>query len=148
MTLINKTFLPIINSKNQNWFIIDCKEQKLGRLSTLIVNLLRGKIKSYYFSSINNKNYIILINANLIKINKKNKYYFVNKPGKPGHSLKIKKFIDCKIESIILQSIKGMLSSVEKKNFIKKLKIYTNEIHLHKSQLPIKYQKIKNDLKL
>jgi large subunit ribosomal protein L13 len=52
MNSLNKTFLPTKNYKNRNWFIIDCKDQKLGRLATIIAALLKGKVKPHY-SSIN-----------------------------------------------------------------------------------------------
>ena len=45
MNSLNKTFLPTKNYKNRNWFMIDCKKQKLGRLATIIALLLKGKIK-------------------------------------------------------------------------------------------------------
>jgi VanZ family protein len=41
MNSLNKTFLPTKNYKNRNWFIIDCKGQKLGRLATIIVIIKR-----------------------------------------------------------------------------------------------------------
>jgi large subunit ribosomal protein L13 len=44
MNSLNKTFLPTENYKI-NWFIIDCEGQKLGRLATIIVTLLKGKVK-------------------------------------------------------------------------------------------------------
>jgi large subunit ribosomal protein L13 len=52
MNSLNKTFLPTKNYKNRNWFIIDCKGQKLGRLATIIAALLKGKIKPHYHPSI------------------------------------------------------------------------------------------------
>ena len=45
MNSFNKTFLPIQNYKNRNWYLIDCKGQTLGRLATIIVALLKGKGK-------------------------------------------------------------------------------------------------------
>ena len=48
MNSLNKTFLPTNDSKNRNWFIIDCEKQKLGRLATILVAILRGKIKPHY----------------------------------------------------------------------------------------------------
>ena len=94
MTSLNKTFLPNQEYENRNWFIIDCKGQKLGRLATIIVSLLKGKIKSYYYPSIDVGDYIILINAKSIVINKDSKHYIVNKPGRPGRSLKIRNVRD------------------------------------------------------
>jgi large subunit ribosomal protein L13 len=50
MNSLNKTFLPNKNYKNRNWFIIDCKGQKLGRLATIIAALLKGKSKTTLLS--------------------------------------------------------------------------------------------------
>ena len=52
MNSLNKTFLPTKNSKNRNWYLIDCKGQSLGRLATNIAELLKGKLKSQYHPSI------------------------------------------------------------------------------------------------
>jgi large subunit ribosomal protein L13 len=69
MNSLNKTFLPTKNYKNRNWFIIDCKGQKLGRLATIIVALLKGKVKPHYYPSIDIGDYIILLNADSIILN-------------------------------------------------------------------------------
>jgi large subunit ribosomal protein L13 len=78
MNSLNKTFLPTKNYKNRNWFIIDCKGQKLGRLATIIAALLKGKIKPHYYPSIDIGDYIILINADSIIVNEDSKHYIVN----------------------------------------------------------------------
>ena len=62
MNSLNKTFLPTKSYKNRNWFIIDCKGQTLGRLSTIIVKLLKGKIKPQYYPGTDIGDYVILIN--------------------------------------------------------------------------------------
>jgi ribosomal protein L13 len=97
MNSLNKTFLPTKNYKNRNWFIIDCKGQKLGRLATIIVALLKGKMKPQYHPAIDIGDYIILINADFIILNEDSKHYIVNfgrqsktllifkeRPGLPG----------------------------------------------------------------
>jgi ribosomal protein L13 len=95
MNSLNKTFLPTKNYKNRNWFIIDCKGQKLGRLATIIAALLKGKIKPHYYPSIDIGDYVVLINADSIIVNEDSKHYIVYNPGRPGHSLKIKNVSDC-----------------------------------------------------
>ena len=92
MCSLNKTFLPTQNYKNQNWFLIDCKGQSLGRLATLITSLLKGKIKPQYHPSVDTGDYVVLINAESIVINDDSKHYLVYNPGRPGSSLKIKNF--------------------------------------------------------
>ena len=109
MNSLNKTFLPTKNYKNRNWFIIDCTGQKLGRLATIITTLLKGKIKPQYNPSIDIGDYVILINADSIILNENSKHYIVNKPGRPGRSLKIKNATDCLPKFTIEKAVKGML---------------------------------------
>ena len=137
MDSLNKTFLPTKNYKNRNWFIIDCKGQKLGRLATIIVTLLKGKIKPHYYPSIDIGDYIILINADSIILNETAKHYIVNKPGRPGRSLKIKNVVDCLPKFTIERAVKGMLSETETKRLMRRLKIYNDQNHSHQAQTPI-----------
>jgi len=138
MNSLNKTFLPTKNYKNRNWFIIDCKGQKLGRLATIIVTLLKGKVKPNYHPSIDMGDYIVLINADLIILNENSKHYIVNKPGQPGHSLKIKNVLDCLPKLTIERAVKGMLSETETKRLMRRLNIYNSQDHPHQAQAPIK----------
>lgn len=138
MTSLNKTFLPTLNNKNRNWFIIDCKGQKLGRLVTFIIALLKGKIKPNYYSSVDIGAYVILINADLIKINKNSKHFIVNTPGRPGHSLRIRNATDSTAKFTIERAIKGMLPARKTKRLIRRVNIYCGEKHPHLAQNPIK----------
>jgi large subunit ribosomal protein L13 len=137
MNSLNKTFLPTKHYKNRNWFIIDCKGQKLGRLATIIVALLKGKVKPNYHPSIDMGDYIILINADSIILNETSKHYIVNKPGRPGRSLKIKNVLDCLPKLTIERAIKGMLSETETKRLMRRVNIYNNQNHPHQAQSPI-----------
>jgi large subunit ribosomal protein L13 len=137
MNSLNKTFLPTQNYKNRNWFLIDCKGQSLGRLATLITNLLKGKIKPQYHPSVDTGDYIILINAESIIINEDSKHYLVYNPGRPGHSLKIKNVSDCLPKLTIERAVKRMLSKTETKRLMRRLKIYNDQNHIHHAQNPI-----------
>ena len=137
MSSLNRTFLPTENYENRRWYIIDCKGQTLGRLATLVANLLKGKTKTYYYPSIDTGDYIILINANSIKINKDSKHYLVFNPGRPGRSLKIRTAQSSIPKFTIEHAIKGMLSRTEKKRLIRRLNIYNDENYLQKAQNPI-----------
>ena len=134
MNLSNKTFLPTKNYKNRNWFLIDCTGQRLGRLATIIVALLKGKIKSDYHPSVDTGDYIVLINADSIILNEDSKHYIVNKPGRPGSSLKIKNVTDCLPKLTIERAVKGMLSETETKRLMRRLNIYNNQNHNHQAQ--------------
>lgn len=138
MTSLNKTFLPDQNYKNRDWFILDCKGQKVGRLATIIVGLLKGKSKSEYYPSIDAGAFVILINAESIIFNKESKHYIVNKPGRPGHALKIKNVFDSLPKLTIERAVKGMLSKSETKRLIQRLNIYNDQAHPHFAQNPKK----------
>jgi large subunit ribosomal protein L13 len=137
MNSLNKTFLPTKGYKNRNWFIIDCEGQKLGRLATILVALLRGKVKPHYHPSIDTGDYIILLNADSIILNPEAKQYIVSNPGRPGHSLKIKSVSDCLPKFVIQRAVKGMLSETETKRLMRRLRIYSDQKHDHQAQNPI-----------
>jgi len=136
MNSLNKTFLPTQNYKNQNWFLIDCKGQSLGRLATLITSLLKGKIKPQYHPSVDTGDYIVLINAESIMVNDDSKHYLVYNPGRPGRSLKIKNVSDCLPKLTIERAVKRMLSKTETKRLMRRLKIYNDQQHFHQAQNP------------
>ena len=138
MNSLNKTFLPINDYKNRNWFVIDCKDQKLGRLATILVALLRGKVKPQYHPSVDTGDYIILLNADSIILNPDAKQYIVSNPGRPGHSLKIKNVSDCLPKFVIQRAVKGMLSETETKRLMRRLRIYNDQNHEHQAQNPTK----------
>jgi large subunit ribosomal protein L13 len=136
MNSLNKTFLPTQNYKNRNWFIIDCKNQKLGRIATIIVALLKGKTKPHYYPSVDIGDYVILLNADSIIVNENSKHYIVNKPGRPGYALKIKNVSECLPKFTIERAIKGMLSETETKRLMRRLNIYSDKNHPHRAQNP------------
>lgn len=137
MTALNKTFLPNKKYENRNWFIIDCKNQKVGRLATIVVSILKGKIKPHYYPSIDVGDYVILINAKSIIVNPDSKHYLVYKPGRPGHSLKIQNAVDSLPKLTIERAVKGMLSDSEKRRLLRRLTISNNDNHPHTAQNPI-----------
>jgi large subunit ribosomal protein L13 len=137
MNSLNKTFLPTQDYKNRNWFVIDCKGQKLGRIATIIASLLKGKGKPHYYPSIDTGDSVILINADSVIVNKDSKHYIVSNPGRPGHALKIKKVSECLPKFTIERAVKGMLSETEKKRLMRRLKIYNGNTHSHQAQSPI-----------
>lgn len=137
MSSLNKTFLSNKKYENRHWYLIDCKGQKLGRLATFIASILKGKIKTYYHPSIDVGDYIILVNADSIIINKNSQHYLVFNPGRPGSSLKIRNVQDSLPKFTIEHAVKGMLSRTEKKRLMRRLNIYNDHNHPHKAQNPI-----------
>jgi len=138
------TFLPIKTSNNiyKKWYLIDAKEQKLGRLSTKISLLLTGKHKSDYTPSLNKVDYVIVINAKEIQVTgkKEKQKLYRSHSGRPG-GMKIKTFTEVKNyfpEKLIEKSVKGMLpKGILGRQFYTQLKIYSDNTHPHIAQNPI-----------
>ena len=139
---MNRTYLQNNNQKEQ-WFYIDAENQILGRLSTQIASGLKNKRSIYYTPHQLSKSYIIVINADKVKVSGLKKYNKIYKrhSGRPG-GLKQERFIDLQKrlpERIIEKAVKGMLpkNALGRKLFTQ-LKIYSGNTHPHKAQKPLK----------
>nr|AYR06419.1 ribosomal protein L13 [Rhodogorgon sp.] len=138
---MNKTYIPIKNLEIK-WYIIDAKNQTLGRLSTYIATVLRGKNKPTYAPYHLNKSYVIVINAERITITgaKNHQKMYRQHSGRPG-GLKVETFRQLKERiptRIIEKSVKGMLpkGSLGRRLFTH-LKVYCGPSHPHNAQAPI-----------
>nr|YP_009500420.1 ribosomal protein L13 [Gracilariopsis heteroclada]AXE43582.1 ribosomal protein L13 [Gracilariopsis heteroclada] len=144
---MNKTYIPRIKVNNQ-WFLVNAENQNLGRLSSKVAQILKGKSITTYSPHLNSKIYIVLLNSKLINITGKKKLNKIYKKhsGYPG-GLKEKKFHEIQAKQpnkILEQSIKGMLPKGRLgRQLFKQLKIYAENIHPHEAQKP---QIIKLDL--
>nr|AOM64659.1 ribosomal protein L13 [Riquetophycus sp.] len=139
---MNKTYIPKnIRDKNRIWYLIDAQEQNLGRLSTQISILLRGKNDVLYTPNVNSMNYIIVINAKYINITgqKRSQKIYKRHSGRPG-GLKMETFnqLNHRIPArIIEKSIRGMLPhNALGRQLFKQLKIYGDKNHPHAAQKP------------
>nr|YP_009511111.1 ribosomal protein L13 [Hydropuntia rangiferina]AXI96784.1 ribosomal protein L13 [Hydropuntia rangiferina]UAD87465.1 ribosomal protein L13 [Hydropuntia rangiferina] len=137
---MNKTYV-IKQQRCSQWYIIDAKNKNLGRLSSKVANLLKGKNSKLYTPYINHKIYIVLINSKLINVTGKktfNKNYKKHS-GYPG-GLKTQTFNDIlsqKPNMILEKAIKGMLpKGILGRQLFRQLKIYPNNNHPHASQKP------------
>lgn len=140
---MNETFIPASNYKKKKWYVIDCKEKQLGRLASIVVFLLSGKLKSYYHPSIDLGDYVILINAEHIILNRSIDRFHVFKPGRPGRSLK--KLINAHPHQILERCIFGMMpKGIAKSHLSKRLKIYQGKNHPHFAQNPIEINDLNN----
>ena len=125
----------------QKWYLIDCSNQTLGRLSVRVANILRGKTKPEYTPNADVGDFVVLINAKNIKVTgskNENKIYYSHS-GYPGGIKKInfKDLLDKDPEKVLRNSVKGMLPKNKlNRQIIKKLKIYSDEVHPHEAQNP------------
>ena len=123
----------------QKWYLIDCSNQTLGRLSVRVANILRGKTKPEYTPNADVGDFVVLINAKNIKVSgskNENKIYYSHS-GYPGGIKKInfKDLLEKDPQKVLRNSVKGMLPKNKlNRQIIKKLKIYSDEVHPHEAQ--------------
>ena len=124
-----------------DWYIVDASNKVLGRLATKLADKLRGKDKSTFTPHIDGGDYVVVINAEKVKVtgNKfNNKKYYTHSSYPGGLKIKIfKDLIKTKPEYIIEKAVKGMLPKNKLgKQIFKKLKVYKGSEHPHESQQP------------
>jgi large subunit ribosomal protein L13 len=126
---------------DHKWYVIDATDQTLGRLSSEVASILRGKHKPIYTPNVDTGDFIIVINAAKIRLTgnkltqKKMRWY----TGYPGGLKEIDygSLLQKKPERIIEAAIKGMLPHNRLgQAMFKKLKVYRGSEHPHQAQKP------------
>jgi large subunit ribosomal protein L13 len=125
----------------QKWYLIDAEDAVLGRLAVRIANYLRGKNKPTFTPNSDTGDFIIVINAEKVKLTGKkldNKIYYSHS-GYPG-GLKAETARDRLSrypERVLTDAVWGMLPKGRLgRAMIKKLKVYKGPEHPHKAQKP------------
>lgn len=126
----------------QKWVLIDATNKTLGRLSTKIANIIRGKSKAVFSSNSDCGDYVIVINAEKIKLTGKKldeKMYYKDSRYIGGlKKTSAENLLNKKPQDLLYTAVKGMLPKTKLSNaVIKKLKIYSGNEHPHTAQTPI-----------
>lgn len=125
----------------RKWYLIDATDVVLGRLSTAVATILRGKNKPIFTPNIDTGDHVIVINADKIKLTgkKATKKFYYHHSNHPG-GLKVKtagQIRENTPEKLIEISVRGMLpkNSLGRQQF-KKLHVYAGAEHNHMAQQP------------
>lgn len=125
----------------RNWFIVDATGQTLGRFASRVAKILMGKHKPTYTPNVDNGDFVIVINAEKIKVTGKkltDKIYY-HHTGYIGNlrAETLKDRLKKRPEEVIYDAVYGMIPKTRLgKRIIKKLKIYRGSQHPHISQKP------------
>ena len=136
-----KTFSAKAGEINHDWFVVDAADKTLGRLASEIAHRLRGKHKPEYTPHVDTGDYIVVINAEKIRVTgakAKDKIYH-HHTGYPGgiKSISFEKLIEKAPERVIQGAVKGMLPrNPLGRAMFKKLKVYAGTEHPHTAQQP------------
>jgi large subunit ribosomal protein L13 len=137
-----KTFSAKPAEVKRDWYVIDADGKTLGRLSTEIARRLRGKHKAEYTPHVDTGDYIIVVNAEKIRVTgtkERDKIYYKH-TGYIGNmkSISLGKLREKKPERIIETAVKGMLpKNPLGRAMFKKLKVYAGPSHQHQAQQPL-----------
>ncbi len=132
-------------SVQRKWHIVDGTNQTVGRISSKIAAVLRGKNKAYYSPHVDCGDFVIVINADKVVFtgNKINYKEYQNVSGYPGgQKIEIAKdLLKRRPEQIIERAVKGMLpkNRLGRKMF-KKLFVYAGAEHPHGAQQPTPFK--------
>ncbi len=125
----------------RDWFVVDAEGKTLGRLATEIAARLRGKHKPSYTPHVDTGDYIIVVNAEKVKVtgNKAQDKIYYRHTGYIGNlkSISFDKLQDKAPERIIENAVKGMLPrNPLGRQMYRKLKVYAGPNHDHAAQQP------------
>jgi large subunit ribosomal protein L13 len=126
----------------RNWYVADATNQTLGRMSSKIASVLRGKNKAYYTPHFDCGDYVIVINSGKVKLtgNKLEDKEYLTYSGYPGgqKSATAKILINSRPNVMIERAVKGMLPKNRLgRAMYKKLFVYEGAEHPHAAQKPV-----------
>jgi large subunit ribosomal protein L13 len=130
------------NDVERQWYVVDVKDQILGRVSTKIAELLMGKNKTNYVPNIDCGDYVIVVNASKVKLTrgKELKKFYYTHSGFPG-GLKVTRFDEMMKKNpdyIIRQAVKRMLPQNKLKDpRMARVYVYDGAEHNNQAQKPV-----------
>jgi len=139
---MNKTYMAKKTEVERNWYLVDAKDKILGRLATKVATILRGKHKPIFTPHVDTGDGVIVINAAKIKVTgrKLKQKVYRRYSGYPGglKEISLDEMLAKKPATVVKLAIQRMLPGGPLgRDIIKKLKVYVNDKHPHKSQNPI-----------
>ncbi len=136
-----KTYVAKPTERERNWVLVDASGKTLGRLSTQLADLLRGKRKPEYTPHVDTGDFVVVINAERIAVtgNKLKAKRYYRHSGYPGglRSRTLTEMLARRPEEVIRLAVKGMMprNRLARKQ-LTKLKIYAGPEHPHAAQQP------------
>lgn len=135
------THITKISEIERKHYVVDAEGKVLGRLSTVVASVLRGKGKVNFSTHLDTGDFVVIVNASKIVITGKKlqaKTYFSHS-GYPGGSryVTMQKLMETRPEEVVRRAVKGMLPKNKLgRAMLKKLRVYAGPEHPHAAQQP------------
>ena len=136
-----KTYMPKEATIERKWYVVDAEGATLVRLASEIAKVLRGKNKPEYTPHIDTGDYVIVVNAEKVKVTGKKlqqKIYYNHSDYVGGmRETTLAELLAKKPEKVIELAVKGMLPKGPMgRDMIKKLHVYAGPEHANQAQKP------------
>ncbi len=136
-----KTFVASASAIERKWYVVDAQGYTLGRLSSEIAKVLRGKNKAIFTPHLDTGDYVIVVNADKIHVTGKKldqKIYYRHSEYVGGmKETTLREMLAKKPEKVVELAVKGMLPKGPLgRSMLTKLHVYAGPEHPHAAQKP------------
>ena len=136
-----KTFVASASAIERKWYVVDAQGYTLGRLSSEIAKVLRGKNKAIFTPHLDTGDYVIVVNADKIHVTGKKldqKIYYRHSEYVGGmKETTLREMLAKKPEKVVELAVKGMLPKGPLgRSMMTKLHVYAGPEHPHAAQKP------------
>jgi len=140
-----KTYTPKESEIERKWYIVDAEDAILGRLSTQVASILRGKHKPLFTPHLDAGDFVIVVNAEKVRVTgaKETQKLYYRHSRYPGgiRSRSFREVIERNPERVIYSAVRGMLpKNALGKRTLRKLRVYSGPDHPHNAQQPAKLE--------
>ena len=135
------THVVKLDEIEHRWYTIDVAGKVLGRVASDIAYILRGKHKPNFTPSMDNGDYVVVVNAEKIAVtgNRLTSKMYYRHSGYPGglRSMNLQRLLETHPERAIEHAVRGMLPQNKLgEAMFKKMRVYAGESHPHVAQQP------------
>lgn len=139
------TYMAKKGAFERKWYVIDAQDLVLGRLATQVATMLRGKHKPIFTPHVDTGDYIIVVNAEKVKLTGKklDQKMYRHHTGYPGglKEMSARHMLERKPEFLLKEAVRGMLPKGPLGYaMIKKLHVYAGPEHNHQAQQPVPFE--------
>lgn len=136
-----KSYIAKPAEVERKWYVIDAEDKTLGKIASEVAAILRGKKKPIYTPHVDTGDYVIVINAEKVRVTgkKEEQKIYKSHSGYPGglKETTLRELRAKKPEEIIRHAVKGMMPKGKLgRQMFKKLKVYAGPEHPHTAQNP------------
>ena len=136
-----KSYMASPATVERKWYVVDATGHTLGRVASEVAKVLRGKNKPIFTPHVDTGDYVIVVNADKIKVTGKKmdqKIYYHHSDYVGGmKETTLKEMMDKKPEKVVELAVKGMLPKGPLgRQMYKKLHVYAGAEHGHEAQKP------------